>query len=257
MTPADRLARLEDPVGDFPYYKGVPVAFSALQWLLLMAGVAAGFAALVWPIAWPAGSMQTFGAMLQAVLFVAIPLRVLAAVAPGHWQALFGRVGGRELRLMVGFALLNIGVSMAVGLLVARFAPVTPNAAAGLLAGMDTGGRIAFFAKTVPQLLGEEVMTLLPFLLVLTLLTRHFGVGRQRAVLGAWLLSSLLFGLMHLPTYDWNWVQCIVIIGTARLVLTLAWMRTKNIWVSTGAHILNDWLLFGMSLLGAGLAAHP
>jgi hypothetical protein len=73
---------------------------------------------------------------------------------------------------------------------------------------------------------------------------------------GAWLISSLLFGLIHLPTYDWNWVQCIVIIGTARMVLSLAWILTKNIWVSTGAHILNDWLLFTATMLGAGLV-HP
>ena len=43
-------------------------------------------------------------------------------------------------------------------------------------------------------------------------------------------------------------------IGSARIVLTLPWILTKNIWVSTGAHIINDWLLFGLSLLGAGMA---
>ena len=66
---------------------------------------------------------------------------------------------------------------------------------------------------------------------------------------------SLLFGLIHLPTHNWNWVQSIVVIGTARIVLTMAWLRTKNIWVSTGAHIINDWLLFTLALVGAGLAA--
>jgi membrane protease YdiL (CAAX protease family) len=49
-------------------------------------------------------------------------------------------------------------------------------------------------------------------------------------------------------------VQCIIIIGSARLVLTLPWIMTKNIWVSTGAHIVNDWLLFLMGLLGSSLA---
>jgi membrane protease YdiL (CAAX protease family) len=29
---------------------------------------------------------------------------------------------------------------------------------------------------------------------------------------------------------------------------------TKNIWVSTGAHIVNDWLLFLVALLGSSLA---
>ena len=86
-----------------------------------------------------------------------------------------------------------------------------------------------------------------------TWLTNRFGVGRKGAIVGAWLISSLLFGLIHLPTYDWNLIQCIVVIGSARMVLTLPWILTKNIWVSTGAHIVNDWLLFSMSLLGAGL----
>jgi membrane protease YdiL (CAAX protease family) len=87
----------------------------------------------------------------------------------------------------------------------------------------------------------------------MTLLSSRFGVGRKGAIVGAWLVSSLLFGLIHLPTYDWNWIQCIVVIGSARLVLTLPWILTKNIWVCTGAHIINDWLLFGGGLLGAGL----
>ncbi len=252
LAPSQRLGRLEDPVGDFPFYNGAPVAFSGWQWLLVMVGVVAGFAALVWPVAWPAGPL---GAMIPAVLFVAIPLAVLARVAPGHWQVIFGRVGWRELRLMVGFALLNVVVSLCVGALVRAFAEVTPNAAAAQLSAMAMGERLAFFAKTLPQLLGEEVVTVLPFLAVLTLLTQRFGVGRRGAVVGAWLVSSLLFGLIHLPTYNWNLVQCIVVIGTARIVLTLAWILTKNIWVSTGAHIINDWLLFTLALVGAGLAA--
>jgi membrane protease YdiL (CAAX protease family) len=59
--------------------------------------------------------------------------------------------------------------------------------------------------------------------------------------------------LLHLPTYDWNWIQCIVIIGSARMVLTLPWILTKNIWVSTGAHIINDWSLFCLGLLSVSL----
>lgn len=252
VVPTPRLWRLEDPVGDFPYYKRVPVWISGRQWLFVMAAVAAAFLALVLPIPWPGGP---FAVLIPAALFAAIPLAALALVAPGHWQAIFGKVGGRELRLMLGFALLNIVVSMSVGVIVRAVADVTPNAAAEMLGGMDTTGRVLFFAKTIPQLFGEELVTILPFLALMTLLTNRFGVGRRGAIIGAWLLSALAFGLIHLPTYDWNLIQCIVVIGTARLVLTLPWILTKNIWVSTGAHIINDWLLFGMALLGTTLAA--
>jgi hypothetical protein len=249
-APAERLRWLEDPGRDFPFYNGAPVGLSGWQWVFVMAAVAAGFAVLVAPIPWPAGPL---GALIPAVLFPLIPMVALAQVAPGHWKALFGKVGWRELRLMLGFALLNIVVSMSVGAIVHALADVTPNAATAQLGGMDTAGRIAFFAKTVPQLFGEEIVTLLPFLAALTLLSNRLGVGRKGAVVGAWLVSSLIFGLLHLPTYDWNLVQCLAVIGTARMVLTLAWILTKNIWVSTGAHIINDWLLFSMTLLGAGL----
>jgi uncharacterized protein len=245
-----RLWRLEDPVGDFPFYNGAPAALSGWQWLLVMVAVVAGFLVLTWPIPWPSGPL---GALIPAVLFPLIPLLALAYVAPGHWKAIFGKVGWRELRLMVGFALLNIVVSMGIGAVVHAFAEVSANAATAQLAGLDTAGRLAFFGKTLPQLFGEEVMTLLPFLALMALLPRWLGVGRKGAIVGAWLISSLIFGLLHLPTYDWNVVQCIVIIGSARMVLTLPWILTKNIWVSTGAHIINDWLLFSMSLLGAGL----
>jgi membrane protease YdiL (CAAX protease family) len=250
LAPAERLRWLEDPGRDFPFYNGAPVGLSAWQWLFVMAAVAAGFAVLVAPIPWPAGPL---GAMIPAVLFPLIPMVALAQVAPGHWKALFGKVGWRELRLMVGFALLNIVVSMSVGAIVHALADVTPNAATAQLSGMDTVGRIAYFAKTIPQLFGEEVVTLLPFLALMYALTNRFGVGRKGAIVGAWLISSLLFGLIHLPTYGWNLIQCIVVIGSARMVLTLPWILTKNVWVSTGAHIVNDWLLFTLSLLGAGL----
>jgi uncharacterized protein len=247
---ADRFARLEDPGTDFPYYNGAPVAISGPQWLFVMAMVMAGFLVLQLPIRWPGGT----GQFLPAILMPAIPLAALAWVARGRWTAIFGRVGFREIRLMVGFALLNIVVSLAVGSAVNALTTVSANASAAQLAGMDTAGRMAFFAKTAPQLFGEEVITILPFLALMHLFANVWGAGRKRAIVGAWLVSSLVFGLLHLPTYDWNLVQCIVIIGTARMVLTLPWILTKNIWVCTGAHITNDWLLFGLGLLGAGLA---
>jgi membrane protease YdiL (CAAX protease family) len=248
--PGDRFSRLEDPASDFPFYNGVPAPVSNGQWLFVMAMVVAGFLVLALPIPWPSG---TFWQFVPAVLMPGIPLAALAFVAPGHWKAIFSKVGVREVKLMFGFALLNIVVSMSIGAIVHALAEVSPNAATSQLSGLATAGRIAFFAKTIPQLLGEEVITLLPFLALLQVFAKGLGVGRKGAIIAAWLISSLIFGLIHLPTYDWNLIQCIVVIGSARMVLTLPWILTKNIWVSTGAHIVNDWLLFTLSLLGAGL----
>ncbi len=250
---AERLPRLEGSSGEFPFYNGSPVSLSGGQWLLLMVSVALAFLLLALPINWPGGSIM--GQLIPAILFPAIPLITLAFVAPGHWRSIFGKVGGREVRLMIGFALLNLAVSMAVGGLVSTLTTVTPNASTSGLGGLDTIGQVTFFAKTLPQLFGEEIITILPFLALMHLFAVRFGSGRKGAIIGAWIVSSLIFGLLHLPTYNWNWIQCIFVIGSARMVLTLPWILTKNIWVSTGAHIINDWSLFGIGLLSVGLAA--
>lgn len=127
------------------------------------------------------------------------------------------------------------------------------NAAVASLTELDTTARVLFFLRSVPQLLGEEVLTILPFLAVLDLAHRRLGLSRFAALIAAWLLSSILFGLVHLPSYYWNLLQCLVVIGSARLVLLLPYMLTKNTLVSTGAHVLNDWTIFGVVVMASML----
>ena len=244
----ERFSRLEDPASDFPFYNGVPASISNRQWLFILAMVVFSFLLLALPIPWPGGA---WGVFIPVALLPAIPLAALAYVAPNTWKSIFGKVSSREIRLMFGFALLTIVVSMTLGGIVHALTEVVPNSKTAQLGHLDVVGRMMFFAKTIPQLLGEEVITILPFLALLQLFSRCFGLSRKGALISAWLISSLIFGLAHLPTYDWNLVQCVLIIGSARMILTLPWILTKNIWVSTGAHIINDWLLFLIGLIAA------
>jgi uncharacterized protein len=243
--------RWEDSGIDFPFYRGSPVALTWSQWWVVLATAAVAFAALDWSASWPKAGL--FWPFVPAIALAALPLLALARVSSGHMSCLFGRVGVREVRLMLGFALLNTVVTMGLGALVLALTKVAHNASTSNLASLDIAGRIAFFAKTAPQLLGEEVITILPFLALLQWLTQSLKWSRGASVVAAWVCTSVVFGLLHLPTYDWNWVQCIVVIGGARMMLTLPWIMTKNLWVSTGAHIANDWFLFAMGLVGAGL----
>ncbi|MGQ2978453.1 MAG: CPBP family intramembrane glutamic endopeptidase [Polaromonas sp.] len=252
MTQTDRFPFIESPNDDFPYYKGQPVAVSGRQWLFVLGMLVLGFASLMLPVPF---FRTGVGQLVPAFLFLGFPLLGLAIVTRGRWAALFRPVGFRDVLWMVGFGLLNIVVSFAVGLLVIQVHGATANP---VVAGLSQLSREALGLKlleTLPQLLGEEVLTVLPFLACLYLLHTRLGWSRMRAVVGAWVMSALVFGALHLPTYGWNWVQCLVIIGSARLVLTLAYIKTKNIWVSTGAHICSDWSYFAIALLGARGAA--
>jgi len=188
--------------------------------------------------------LAPFPTVFNQVITVALPLAALAFIAPGNWGALFRRVRGRDLALMVGFVLLNLVVSGVVSLVVGVVFGANANAAAAQLT-QETGSGVAlFFFGTVFQLFGEELVTILPFLALVHLFYARAGFPRGRSVVIAWLLSALLFGLLHLPAYDWNLVQSVVVIGSARLVLSLAYIKTKNIWVSYGAHLINDWTIF-------------
>jgi uncharacterized protein len=248
---APRL-RLEAKGVDFPYYADNPPTISSVGWLLVLAGTVAGFAALVTPLPFEDGILSGW---LRAAAFVGLPLLALMKAARGRWKAIFRRVGLRDVMLMFGFAILNILVSMSVGALLKTFGTVTSNAGVAGAAGLEGAQLASYFAKVGLQLLGEELLTILPFLALLWYLHARAGLGRNAAVLAAWLLSAIAFGLLHLPTYDWNVVQCLVVIGSARLVLTWAYVWTKNIWVSTGAHIINDWTLISMIVFVAPLAA--
>ncbi|MFZ4595945.1 MAG: CPBP family intramembrane glutamic endopeptidase [Verrucomicrobiaceae bacterium] len=236
----------EDPNRDFPFYQGAPVALTATHWGLLFALVALGFAVLIAPMTWPGGEL---GAFVPAVLFSALPLVGLAWVSKGHAGCLFGAVGWREIKLMVLFALLNIVVTMTVGGIFQATLGASANAAIATANGLSPGGLLMFLTKTAVQLVGEEVLTVIPMLALLQVLVARAGLSRTAGVFWAWVGSAVLFGLLHLPTYHWDVTQCLLLIGTARLVLFLAYIKTKNLWVSAGAHILNDWMLILLNVI--------
>jgi len=232
---------------DFPFYNDRPARISGGQWLFLLAMVVAGFLVLA-----TTQSVFTRGAtrFIPAILFFLLPMLALVWVTPGHWTAIFRKVTLHSVGWMVFFAALNILVTILVGYVVYKNAATTANPAMGLLAGQGAGDRVLFFLMTLPQLFGEEVLTILPLLAIAWLCHAKFGLSRRTALVLAWFLSAMWFGMAHLPTYGWNWLQCLVVIGSARLVLTLAYLQTKNIWVSFGAHVINDWTLFSAALLG-------
>ncbi|WP_296279207.1 CPBP family intramembrane glutamic endopeptidase [Pseudoxanthomonas sp.] len=236
---------------DFPFYAGRPVSLSGPQWLVVMASVALAFWLLVAPWTRPP---QPWGMWIPVLLFCGVPLCALALVVGRAWTALFHRPSGRDLLLMVGIAALNLVVTLLIGLLLNGLDHGSANPAFKSMGEADTATRVMAFAAMVPQLLGEELLTILPLLALLWWLHTRMRLARRTALVLAWLLSAIPFALAHLPTYQWDLVQCLVIIGSARLVLSLAYLFSRNLWVSTGAHVLNDWTLFGAGLLLGSLS---
>lgn len=230
----------------YPFCSEGPDELSGPAWILVMAGILLGCAGLA--IATPLAG-HPLGRFLPSLLFCAAPLVALAVAAPRHWMRIFRPVRLRDIGWMFGSALGSLVVAGTLALFLADPVEAVPNPAIAGLPEAVAADRIAFFVNSVPQLLGEELFVILPLLALLWLSTRRFGLPQRSAILAAWLITSLLFALLHLPTYEWNVVQSVAFIGSARLVLTLGYLATGNLWVPLGAHLVADWTLFGITLL--------
>lgn len=237
---------------DYPYYKGQPVMLSGTQWLVPLAGVALAVWILLGQFPIFAKDYLRFG---PSLLLAFLPILALAMVAGKHWTALFRKVHLKDIGWMFAFALLNYAIAVTLGLLTLEFIDTERNAGVTGLADSSEADRVLFYINSIPQLIGEELISIVPFLAILYYLTQKLGLSTRRAVIVAWLVTAVWFAAIHLPTYNWNILQCLIFIGGARLVLTLAYIKTKNLWVSAGAHIINDWTTFTLSLVGAGMGA--
>jgi membrane protease YdiL (CAAX protease family) len=224
---------------DFPFYNGEPVEIDGVGWLLVVVSLAAALIALTLV------PLRTFPYnLIPALLFVAIPMLALRKVAGPHWKCLFRPVGFRSVVLMVLFGFATLLGSMAMGWILQHFFELYANPVADAIAAMSATQVSAMLLVTGIQLVGEELFGILPFLAVLWLCVQHMHLSRRLGIVIAVVISSLLFGAAHLPTYDWHFAQSLIGIGFARLILTLAYIVTRNLWVSAGAHIINDWTGF-------------
>ncbi|WKD29137.1 CPBP family intramembrane metalloprotease [Halomonas sp. KG2] len=234
---------------DLPYYRRFPNGFSLTGWGIVLAAVAVSFVVLI-----VAQQLfhSGFGGFIPPLLFVLIPLAAVAAVGGSKAPfALFRPLGLRDIGLIVLFFLLNVIVTIVVGTLINNVFHTAANPAGDMLTTASGLDKVLFFGWSAVQLLGEEIFTVLIFLGSLALL--HRAMPRKSALCLAVLVASIIFGLVHLPTYQGNMAQAVALIPI-RIVLLLPYLITRNIWASTGTHILNDWTTFGM-VVYAGMQA--
>ncbi|KQT54806.1 hypothetical protein ASG43_04420 [Aureimonas sp. Leaf454] len=235
---------------DLPFCDGVPVRLAGRDWIVVLAATLAAFGILSLS---PAGMLSGALSILPAILFTGLPLAALAFVSGGHAGALFKPYGLRAFGQSVLFAFATITASLAVASVVQTFAPLQPNAVADVLATIGTFDLVVFLVRTFIQLIGEELTTVLPLLAVVWMCRARFGFGHRASLVAGVAVSTTWFAALHLPTYGWNVLQCFAVIGTARLVLTWAYLRTRNLWVCAGAHIINDGSIFAIGYAGSHL----
>ncbi|QXT63179.1 CPBP family glutamic-type intramembrane protease [Tessaracoccus palaemonis] len=213
-------------------------AISGPRWVVILAACAVEFDqfALL-----PATG--TVGHWAGLALFPIIPLAALMWATPTGWTALVRGIGPRDLGVLLGVALACLATVTIGSLALSEAGPL------GHLPGPVTGhGLYSFLLEGVPHILGEELVAVLPMLALASGL-RRLSWSRSVAQTVASVVVAGVFVLLHLPTSNWNVVECVVLVGVMRLVLAFGFFTTRSLWVPIGAHLLSDLALFTMPLL--------
>lgn len=156
---------------------------------------------------------------------------------------LFPKFEARHWKATIVILMITYIVSIATSLIgkAFKFGNQSANPAAGPL---EDGGFAAFklLATTWVSLIGEELVTAAIAFPIFIYAKKRFSI--KSSIFIALMISSIAFGLMHLNAYDWNWYQCLVVIGLTRIPLTLLWFKTNTLWSGIICHIIYDYIIF-------------
>ncbi|WP_433775076.1 hypothetical protein [Bacillus wiedmannii] len=92
-------------------------------------------------------------------------------------------------------------------------------------------GNTNMFNKTLGiaiQLIGENIM-FVSILFFWHKITRSFVISPITSITTSLILSGSSFGLLHLSTYNYNWIQCLTIIGIPAIAQMIFFLIFKNI----------------------------
>ncbi|MGE7885569.1 hypothetical protein [Bacillus sp. NPDC094077] len=96
---------------------------------------------------------------------------------------------------------------------------------------IENEGMTNMFLKTpgiAIQLIGENIM-FVSILFFWHKIIRSFIISPITSITTSLILSGSSFGLLHLSTYNYNWVQCITIIGIPAIAQMIFFLIFKNI----------------------------
>lgn len=165
---------------------------------------------------------------------------------------IFSKPNKGAFKLILISVLLSYIINLGVGI-IGKFVLNQPNAdnpiRESLSHGLASSAMVLF--KTIFQLAGEEIIVLLPLIIIVALLVKKAHINQTVAVVIATILTALMFGAIHLQTYQWNLFQCFVVVALTRLPFTIVSLKSNSIITGLIGHIIYDWIIFGFMIATA------
>lgn len=103
--------------------------------------------------------------------------------------------------------------------------------------------------QVVIQILSENILYIGLLLMWYKLVGNIFRTSYVHLVISL-LLSSGSFGMLHISTYDYNWLQCLFIVGLPSITHLISFLKYRNMHVGYLVHLnFNLIFMIGVPLL--------
>ncbi|ELC8463766.1 hypothetical protein QYB71_002903 [Clostridium perfringens] len=216
---------------DFPFYNGKPTNISNSQSFFLI------FICILSVYIFQSINMPK---VIKPFFNLSFILLAFITITKSNWTQIFRKIHFEDIKLTFILTRLNLIISFYVLFFLYIFFNINFNSnPVSLNANNTLFENIKILLKLIPALLGEDLTRVVPFLCILQLSKNLFNISKKISIIISWSITSISFGLFHLPTYNWNLIQCIYI-GVSSIIPFYSYIKTKNILLLFGVHYLHD-----------------
>ena len=229
--------KFEETDLDFPFYNDKP-QMSVAGWLLLTIGLIlnAGLALGLWNYI-PGAERLGIGILIVNVLVVFIPV---AYCCRGKLGLVVRMPKLKDMKVVVICVVAYFAYTIAINMILNIFGVVGTSNPLGQVAVRYPIGTIIILAVS---LIGEEFFKLIALVLGMG---AAYGItkDRKKSIIMGTVFCCIIFGLIHMSTYDYNIPQCLLLIGIGCAIHLYPYLKTKNLTNSYLTHILIDLMVF-------------
>ena len=223
---------------DFPFYNNNP-HLSNEKWIILTIGF---LITLLFGLIPKTGIPQ----YIAEFIYFLIPFATFLYVANGKLGLICKKFQKSDIWLILGTIILYFVYSLVMGVLLKSLGIVAHTNPA--ISHLDS---ILFWIAFPFQIFGEELIKVIPFIIVLFLIYKFTG-RRKLGIIMATLVSVIIFGILHYNAYG-SIITVILIQGIGSIIMLFAYLKSKNILTSYIVHLATDTILFlGALSAGAG-----
>ncbi|SHH54325.1 hypothetical protein SAMN02745245_01572 [Anaerosphaera aminiphila DSM 21120] len=155
----------------------------------------------------------------------------------------------KKIAILLVFTIVYFIVVIVLTHFVNSFNPTTTNP---IVKGIQNN---SVFIRTIIVLawsmFAEEAVKL--SLLFVVLKDYKYSTQNRSRYWVSWIVVSILFGLLHLQTYNYNIIQCLILIGLPTMMFGYLWKKTASPYMTWGAHYLFDVLAISIAKFATAL----